>query len=304
MVHLKPHLNTLKPIIHWAKLLFTPVAITFLSYYFWQSRAELIITFQQAKIIWLTFSITLWILLHFISPLFTIIVFNGCSLSLSYTKAFWIHSKRLPAKYLPGGIWHTVARAADYHQHGIEPRYVGSYLLIENLAVAAITLALGGSIVINLVKESHWFLLVVALIIGGLSIILLLPELVNRYLLPIHATLRKPPYYSGVCCILFYWVIAASSFVCFLQAFPAINLAVSHLISGGVYIFSWGIGFITLFAPQGIGVSELISEKLLEANTSSSHFISLLVSFRFIVFIADLLTYSFSKLFLKKYFTF
>lgn len=300
MIHLKSHLNTFKPIIHWAKFLFTPVAIAFLSYYFWQSRAELSITFQQANLIWLIYSISLWMLLHFISPLFTIIVFNGCSLSLSYTKAFWIHSKRLPAKYLPGGIWHTVARAADYHQHGIEPRFVGSYLLIENLAVAAVTLAIGGSMIFHLLNETHWLLLVGTLIIGGLSVILLLPWLVNRHLFPAQTTLQKLHYYFGVCCILIYWFVAASAFICFIQAFPAINLAVSYVISGGVYIFSWGIGFITLFAPQGIGVSEFISEKLLGANTSSRHFIALLVSFRLIVFIADLLTYGFAILFWRK----
>ena len=301
MSYLKSHINTLKPVIHWAKIFFTPLAFTFLSYFFWQSRAELGITFQQANPIWLISSITLWMLLHFISPLFTIIVFSGCSLSLNYSKAFCIHSKRLPAKYLPGGIWHTVARAADYHQHGFEPRYVGSYLLIENLVVAAITLALGGSLVVNLINESLWLILVGMLIIGGLCFIFLLPWLVNKHLLPVHATLRKLPYYSGVCCLLIYWLVAASAFICFLKAFPALSLAVSYLIAGGVYIFSWGIGFITLFAPQGIGVSEFISEKLLGTNTSSSHFIALLASFRVIVLSADLMTYGFSKIaFYKK----
>lgn len=303
MIHLKPYLNKLKPVVRWAKLLFTPLAIAFLGYIFWQSRAELMLTFQQANIFWLSCSIAFWTLLHFISPLFTIIVFRGCSLSLNYSKAFWIHSKRLPAKYLPGGIWHTVARAADYHQHGIEPRFVGSYLLIENLVIAAITLALGGSLVVNLLNESIWSALVGILIFGGTFFILVLPWLVNKHLLPVHTTLRNLPYYSGVCCLLIYWLVAAGAFICFLKAFPAISLAVSYVIAGGVYIFSWGIGFITLFAPQGIGVSEFISEKLLGANASSSHFIALLASFRVIVLCADLMTYGFSKMaFYKKEF--
>ena len=300
MTHLKPFLNTLKPVVHFTKLLFTPLAIAFLCFFFWQSRVELSITFQQANLIWLTSSVALWMLLHFISPLFTIIVFSGCSLSLNYFKAFWIHSKRLPAKYLPGGIWHTVARAADYHQHGFEPRYVGSYLLIENLIIAAITLAIGGSLVISLLNDSLWVSIVAMLIFGSLCVILLLPLLINKHILPIQVTLLKLPYFSGVFCLLIYWIIAAGAFICFLQAFPAINLIGSYLITGGVYIFSWGIGFITIFAPQGIGISEFITEKLLKTNISSSHFIALLASFRVIVLIADLTTYGLSKILFHK----
>ena len=301
MTHLKRCLNKLKPVLRWAKLLFTPLAIAFLSYIFWQSKTELLLTFQQANLFWLSCSVAFWMLLNFISPLFTIIVFRGCSLSLNYSKAFWIHCKRLPAKYLPGGIWHTVARAADYHLHGIEPRLVGSYLLIENLVITAITLALGGSLVVNLLNESIWSALIGMLIIGGTFFILVLPWLVNKHLLPIHTTLRNLPYYSGVCCLLIYWLIAASAFICFLKAFPRISLAVSYTVAGGVYIFSWVICFITLFAPQGIGVSEFISEKLLGSNASSNHFIALLVSFRVIVLCADLTTYGLSKIaFYKK----
>ena len=275
--------------------MFTPIAIGFIAYFCWLSRLQLKETFQQAKPIWLIISISLWILLHFISPLFTIALFKRWQLPLDYSKAFWIHSSRLPAKYLPGGIWHSVARAADYHKHGINKNYLGSYLLIENLLVASVTMALGGSIIINIISEPVWLLLIKTIIIFSICIIVLLPWLIDKHLLSICFSSPKY-YYAAVSIAIIYWLTAASSFVCFLKAFPELDLAVSYLISGGIYIFSWSIGFIALFAPQGIGVAEFISSKLLSQNHAGSYFIALLTSFRLVALIGDSTTYGLLKL--------
>jgi len=129
VINFSSYSNITKSIISWAKIVFTPFALFFLVYFGWQSQGILVEIFSNAQIHLLLTSIFLWLLLHFISPLFTVIVFHGCKISISYKDAFYIHAGRLPAKYLPGGIWHSVARAADYHQRRIEPRYIATYLL-------------------------------------------------------------------------------------------------------------------------------------------------------------------------------
>jgi len=286
----KNYIKHFKLILSWAKLVFTPIAIAFLVYFFWESRQEFKHTFQSSTPAWLLASIGLWLLLHFISPLFTIFIFNRWNIHLTYRNILWIHSSRLPAKYIPGGIWHSVARATDYYNVGIDKRHIASYLIIENIIVAAVTLSLGGIFAIKIIEDQFWIKLIQTLIICSISIILLLPWLIEKHL---KTKVVSPllPYFYGICLILFYWIVAAFSFICFLMAFPKLNLQLPLFISGGIYVFSWGIGFIALFAPQGIGVSEFICSKLLVANISSAHFIALLASFRLVGLLGDLSMY-------------
>jgi len=284
----------IKRLIHWAKLFFTPLALLFLGYFGWQSReifTALLIDAQPDRLI---LSALLWMSLHFFAPVFTLIIFKSSALSLNYKKIVLIHALRLPAKYLPGGIWHSAARASDYHQQGLSTRYIGSYLLLENMVAAAVTLALGGLIVLQLPENGQpWFVQPLILTISSLAsaAVILLPWLFDRFIFPSQHALPKPAYFSSIICLIAYWLLAATAFVSFLSAFKGLGLSVSYIEAGGIYIFSWGIGFITLFAPQGIGVAEFISGQLLNADISKSSFIALLASFRLIIFIGDFLAW-------------
>jgi hypothetical protein len=86
----------------------------------------------------------------------------------------------------------------------------------------------------------------------------------------------------------FYWIGAGIAFVLFLKAFPTLELAASNIESASIYVFSWGIGFVTLFAPQGIGVSELVASNLLGERGSVAALAALLAGFRVVILTADL----------------
>ncbi len=296
MVNYLSYLNIIKPIISWAKIVFTPLALFFLVYFGWQSRGVLIEIFSTAQFHLLLTSILLWLLLHFISPLFTVIVFHGCKLSIGYKDAFYIHAGRLPAKYLPGGIWHSVVRSVDYHQRKIAPRHVATYLLLENIVAATVTLSIGGLIMLSIPQfEGVWSLTALISSISGICALFILPILVDKYLLPGEDVLSRIPYVTSVICIVFYWIIAAAAFVCFLKSFPELIISVTDFEAGGIYIFSWGIGFITLITPQGIGVSEFVSSSLLGANIPTSSLIAFLAGFRVLILLADLIAWIVSR---------
>lgn len=284
----------IKRLIDWAKLLFTPFALLCLSYYGWQSKEILTSLLVDAQLDRLILSTILWISLHYFGPLFTFIIFKSSHLSLNYKKIVLIHTLRLPAKYLPGGIWHSVARATDYRNIGFSTRYIGTYLLLENMVTAFVTLALGGFIVSQLPENGQaWFIKPLILTISSIAstAIILLPWLFGRYIFPSPKALPKPTYFFSIICLIVYWLLAATAFVSFLSAFKSLGLSVSNIQTGGIYIFSWGVGFISLFAPQGIGVAEFISSQLLNADISKSSFVALLASFRLIVFTGDILAW-------------
>lgn len=279
-------------LVRWLKFLFTPVAILFLVYFGWESKHTLSAVVLETDVLWLIVSILLWASLHFISPFFTVIIFQASSTSINYADAFLIHAGRLPAKYLPGGIWHSVARAADYHNHGFSKRHIASYLLLENMIAAMITLSVGGLIVSTLkyISPTWHRLSLTAAVLAFLSLAVM-PWLLNKWLLPKTEKLSKANYSKGVFCGIFYWFVATCSFLSFLHSLSGFTMAASLVEAGGIYLFSWGVGFIALFAPQGLGVAEFVAGNLLGVSISIGGVAALLVGFRVMVLLADFLVW-------------
>ena len=65
-------------LLGWAKALFTPVAIAFLAWFIWQSRAELADIVREASIAYLAIAVLAWCLLHLLLPVLATVVLGGC----------------------------------------------------------------------------------------------------------------------------------------------------------------------------------------------------------------------------------
>lgn len=273
------------------------MAFAFLGYFAFQSRNQFVTLYGDAQFEWLILSVFFWASLHFISPVFTTTILRSCNLALSYRDAFLIHSRRLPAKYIPGGIWHTIARVTDYHNKGISTRQIGHYVLVENIVTAAVTFLVGGYITSQLqFINDKWQIIAGFLSFTGAFVLVLLPWLTNRKLLISKEVMNIKIYFLGILVAAFFWIVAACSFVSFLTIFPDRFLSLSFVESGGIYIFSWGIGFVALFAPQGIGVTELVTSQLFGSEMGISSMAALLASFRLVIFVGDLTGWGISRL--------
>lgn len=275
------------------KVIFLLLAIGTFVTFAWSSRDSLWAILNNAALPLLLQSILLWILLHLFAPLFSTVIFRGLSEQINYSEAFLIHASRLPAKYLPGGIWHSVARIEGYHSSGAAPKSVMLYLLIENLLSAGITLSLGGVVVYHYFQGTTAFsAFIIPIILVALGVVIMTPLVICKKFLPKgQCSLFVHNYLLGVIISLTFWVGASWSFLCFIQAMPDSDILASAPQIMGVYLFSWGIGFITLFAPQGIGVSEYISSLLLQHGVEATAMIVLLAGFRIVVLCADLITW-------------
>lgn len=287
-------INFFKKAIAWAKLFFTPVALLFLAYFAWSSKDLIINLFVNAQFYWLLLCVLIWLALHTISPIFTVASFTGSNFKLDYKRALLIHVSYLPAKYLPGGIWHSVARSHDYFNLGIDAKTVGTYFLHENILVAAVTLSLGGLIVgFGSYSPPLETIVQLLMLVGIVSIVLWFFAL-NKFSIQTSFKLNASQYVLSIFSMIIYWLIAAVSFLVFLQIFPDLEITCSKLYTAGIYIFSWGVGFIALFAPQGLGVSEYVASELLCSNLETTSLIVLLAMFRIIILIADLLAWGFA----------
>lgn len=278
-------------IVSGLKLLFTPLAFAFLLYFAWQSRGELAELVRDASLAYLCAAAIVWGLLHAFSPILAVIVLNACGSGVSWKQAFATHAARLPARYLPGGIWHTVGRVMDYREQGVAARHLSAFVLLENGLAAAVTLAIGGAIVsVTRGADSLGSLAGLA----SVASVIALPAiayLLNARVLQLPDRLSAVAYLRSILVVTVFWAGATTAFLLYLNAFPVSTGAYSNIEMGGIYLFSWGVGFLAIFAPQGIGVFEFVASELLHGPIGFMGFAALLAGFRVIVLAADIVVW-------------
>lgn len=277
--------------LYLAKLLYTPVSFLCICYFTWLNREILINIFAVADAGFLLTAVFLWGLLHLLAPLSPKIFFASLDCSIPYCDLLAIYIARLPARYLPGGIWHTVGRMADYHQLGISKKHLALLTLVDTFFPCLITMLLGGGL-LGLTGGNNpfsaWTGLAAML---SLLAILLIPLVVKR--LSFSPWGSKFIFYYSLLIVLslLFWMIASLSFL-FYYSSVAFNTSQSSLLHvAATYIFSWGIGYISIFAPQGIGVFEVVAGKLMALPMTFGGAVAFLAGFRFVALAADTLAW-------------
>lgn len=232
-------------------------------------------------------ALLLWVAGNVLAPLCSAYVFSSNHVAISYRTLLRIHCRRLPAKYLPGGIWHSVGRANDYLGMGHGGSRLGLFFLLENILLVTVTLGMSAFIIADLFGPP--LLRTLVAFISPLALVLLLGfPYVLRMLRPDAEALVLGDYFSAALLLFGYWCLLGICFVCYLSAFEALPLQSGTVEAGAVYIFSWCLGYLALFAPQGIGVVEFISGNLLAPAAQTGTLLAFLVGFRLVGLAGDL----------------
>jgi glycosyltransferase 2 family protein len=272
---------------------FAIVAFFAIAYAIYRSRQSLESVWARINFAYLAAAVCIWASLHFLSPLVAIVVLRRVR-HLSYRRAFQIHALRLPAKYLPGGIWHMVGRFADFREVGYPASVLAQFFLIENLTAATVTLGIGSALIS--LETGHEFARLGSWVaVLCLAIYAAVPWVV-RVLTRTSVSITWSDYARITAFVLLFWAGASVSFVLFFRGLSEPTLAHSPLQLAGSYLFSWGAGFIAVFAPQGMGVFEYVAGILLGAEHNVLLLVSIMALFRVVVLAADLLVWSFACL--------
>ncbi|MCQ4164414.1 hypothetical protein [Tahibacter harae] len=273
-------------LLHWLRAAATPLALLFLAAAAWSARDAVAAALRQAQLAPLLLALPLWASLHLLTPLYAHLILRRGGAPLAYADALRIHVARLPARYLPGGIWHTVTKAADFHALGVDKAQLPLLVFLENAVPFALALTLGSA---ALLAAGTALPVQIGLALG-LALVLLPPLALRR--LP---ALRSQRLGLGVYARLLavsslFWCLAAAAFAIYWQAFdtpahPPLQLA-------GAYLLAWALGFAALFAPQGLGVFETAIALLLDDATPFAGLLVLAAGFRALGLAADLLSYA------------
>jgi hypothetical protein len=276
-----------------SKWLFTPLALGALGWFAWSARQVLGDVLSEANIARLGLCVLVWSLGQALVPTFVHWTLRQLNVQVEWKTLLFSHLRRLPARYLPGGVWHTVGRAVDMGRVGIAPRQVVAVISLEQFGALLVTATAGGFITAFFTPQSSWQWLAVSGAVAGMLGFPVLHRLINRRVLKRAPGISVRGFCAGIAIVCVFWTIATCTFLLYLSALtlpgiPELLMSVSDTVRiAGVYLFSWAIGFVAVFAPQGIGVFELVAGDLLNLSTSLVELAVIIAGFRGVVLVAD-----------------
>ena len=279
---------------------FAPTALACLIWFAWSSRADLTELAHGAEPVYLVVAIILWCLTHTLAPIASMLIFGARGRPVGYRTAAGIHLEYLPARYVPGGIWHTVGRIAAFRNLGMDARDLSTFVVVENALAVSTALVLGGSGIAALRGLDTWGQIGALGALTGTALVFALPFILRAKFLKAEAQLRLRIYVSLVALAGIYWTFAAAAFVAYVEAYSVLASLLSPLETGAAYLLSWGIGFLAIFAPQGIGVFEIAAAELLRGSASLTSVAALLAGFRLVILVADAIMWGAGRVLRKR----
>lgn len=272
----------------WARRSFIPLAIGFLLWSAYVSGDQLGPLLRSLSVGPLALACICWSLAQWVGPLATLGFARAFGLDFGYGQLALIHVLRLPAKYLPGGIWQSVSRFAAYRSFDVRKSDAGVILIAEHLLALGTSATMGGMLLIFFGSPVFRTLEIWA-VAGGFCILGAVAVMVGRIRGAGRQTLGGVMLAIGATAV--FWIGAAASFCWYWSA----ALRFSHeglLRVAGGYLVSWAAGFLAVFAPQGLGVFEWSAARLVASDQPMSLVVTLIAGFRLVAVCGDLLAWS------------
>ena len=170
--------------------------------------------------------------------------------------------RALPARYIPGGVTFPAARIALLRARGFAVAPLTVTAVLEMVFRPAVALTLGMALLAlsgGVPDSLAWAAVAAAVAVAATAVS---PAAGGRVLnrLAARRGVSLAITWSGYARLalteLAYWAWAAATFVLYLRAFPAADgFGALHL--AGAFMVAWALGFLAVFAPQGLGVAEI-----------------------------------------------
>ena len=177
--------------------------------------------------------------------------------------------RALPARYIPGGVTFPAARIALLRARGFAVAPLTVTAVLEMAFHPAVALTLGMALLAlsgDVPGSLAWAAVAVTVTAAAAS-----PAAGGRLLTRLAArrgvslAITWSGYAQLAATEAAYWAWAAATFVLYLRAFPAAD-GFGSLHLAGAFMVAWTLGFLAVFAPQGLGVTELSLVGLLAAG--------------------------------------
>lgn len=277
--------NRFSATLGWARRLFIPFALCFLAYSAYRSANQLAPILSRLSVWNLAAAWASWNVAQSTGLFATAALARILELPFGYRDLALVSMLRIPARYLPGGIWQSVARFAAYARMEISKRNSFTILAVEHLVALGVSVAFGSLLMIwnDGLRALHYG----APVLFVSAVILLAAT--GWWASRDHGGARDKlrDILQLLVSVVLFWSFAATSFCLYwIALFHSSWSEIPRIAS--CYLLSWAAGFITPFAPQGLGVFEWVASELLSTGHPLSFGVTVLAGFRIIVMASDL----------------
>lgn len=273
----------------------TPIALAFLLLAIFQSRARMAAIFSDISPVTLILLFISWLGAHLASVLFATLVLSGMDSKAGYGTVLKIHLQSIPARYIPGGVWHTVARVSKLKELGIGGGKLSRFVVLENALSLLVAFSIGG-LAVNISGPEAWKTVAAMLSFGSFAALMFLPVFSLRKPMGFGSTLNGTVYLKIIAAIIVFWLCASTAFMFYADSVSPVTGFAGWLYTAGSYMFSWGVGFISILTPQGMGVFELVASSLLDIGGTNTSQIALLAGYRIIILIFDIIIWQITNI--------
>ena len=269
--------------ISWSRRLFIPIAVGFLIFSAYSSADRLKPLFASLSVSGLIVAWACWCTAQCVGPVTTMVLARMFGLQICYRELAFISIVRLPAKYLPGGIWQSVARFAAYTQLEVKKADSFTILIIEHLLALSVSAGVGAALMLlsdlqSLRRIALW-VLAAATVVLAIAAWLALKRSGSKA-----GRLAEVLMLIGATAL--FWLFASASFCAYWAAVFGLSSSDTVQIAA-CYLLSWAAGFVAPFAPQGLGVFEWVASHLLPQHQSMGVTVAVVAGFRLVTVIAD-----------------
>ncbi len=235
------------------------IVVFFLAYYVFKNGSEFVEAFQIISIEKVIIALFLLALSKLFLTLNQWAVFRIHNVKLGFKRATEIYNYSQLAKYIPGGIWHYVSKGAYLKAEGKSNKESVRIILTESLLIVITAflfgvLALGkfaGEVLVAL-ERGHMIVLGISVV----TVVFLFLFFGRRYIKDLLSEFIKKPGLASLAILNLgiVWVLQGLSLYVLLET----SIYSTFMYVMGIYCVAFAIGFLTVFAPGGIGVREAI----------------------------------------------
>lgn len=272
-----------------ARKLSGPIALLALMAAAWSARSVLADVFAQIAPLNLVVALALWSPVHAVPAVFDRTVLRGMGVTVQLRSLYDTYFARLPAKYLPGGVWHNVSRLSDLRNRGVSGQALTVLGALQISVPAGTALAIGGTL---LALSGSPFQ--PAAPIAGVAVLTLVatPFVVLAASRTVEAAPVRRSVTRAVLASMTTWVFASLAFHTYLSAFSLTTGGGGVPGIAGAYLVGWGTGFLSIFTPQGLGVFEASTAALLQTDRPFELIVTVAAGFRAVPLISDVLAWA------------
>lgn len=285
-----------RQVLRWVQRVFLVVAVLCIGGYLSLHWIAVLDLYQSASVPLLVCAAMGLVILHPLTAFALWRVQIVFGIERRYPRTLSSYVNRLPARFIPGGIWHSLARYADIHDETLAPSgHLARLLLAEMVAVA--TGAAFASGVLGLIvfdsgtPATRLAMLMMACGIAGCFVPILFFPRQHRYS-------RMTQWLIAVLSLGLAWTGVGVAFMLVAKAFAGSFVACPSAALVTTYTTAASVGNFAVFAPQGWGVTDAVFAFLRPCPIQLATLLSTILALRLVTMAADLATWSIGRAYL------